>query len=167
MRPQGIAHPLTGEGEATTGQLVRQVADLGAGRYLFHPEEKAMKTMKTLLITCGLALGLLSAAGAEARAENYGVVTISNPTSVTINYQFQWGDGGWVDYSLPPNSYRCHYHGLDAANRAPTPSVRFDNGVGNVKQYRLDFYAANWVNYYSGKKYHFAWSWPYLDLYSG
>jgi hypothetical protein len=43
-----------------------------------------MRTVKTLLIACGLAFGLLGAAGAEARAEDYGVVTMSNPTRSTI-----------------------------------------------------------------------------------
>jgi hypothetical protein len=125
-----------------------------------------MRTVKTLLAACGLYFGLLGAAAAEARAEDYGVVTIINPTGSTIYYQFQWGDEGWVRYSLPPGYHRCHSHDLDASNRAPRPSLRFDNGVGNVKNYRLDFYAANRVNYYSGKKYAFAWSGPYLDLYS-
>jgi hypothetical protein len=55
---------------------------------------------------------------------------------------------------------------LDAAGCAPTPAVRFDNGVGNVKHYSLGFFAANRVNYYSGKKYKFAWSGPYVNLYA-
>jgi hypothetical protein len=131
-----------------------------------HQEENPMKRVKALLIAFGLGLGLLSAAGAKAHAEDYGVVTMINPTRGTIYYQFQWGNGGWVRYRLAPNSYRNHYHDLDAWNRAPTPYVRFDNGVGNVKNYRLDFFAANRVNYYSGKKYDFAWRGPYVDLYS-
>jgi hypothetical protein len=125
-----------------------------------------MMTVKYLLAACGLCVGLLGAAAAEARAEDYGVVTINNPTRSTISYQFRWGDGEWVDYSLSPGYCRYHYHDLDEYNRAPTPQIRFDNGVGNVRTYRLGFYAANRVNCYSGKWYNFAWSWPYLDLYA-
>ena len=75
-------------------------------------------------------------------------------------------NGAWVEYRLPPHTYRCHNYYLDANNQAPPPSIRFDNGVGNVRTYSLGFYAANQVNFYSGKRYNFQWSWPYLDLYS-
>jgi hypothetical protein len=126
-----------------------------------------MKTVKALLIACGLAAGLLGAAGVQARAEDYGMVTMNNPTYSTVYYQFRWGsDGAWGRYSLAPGQYRCHYYSLDENGRAPAPYARFDNGVGNVKNYHLQFYGANRVNYYSGKKYNFAWSGPYVDLYS-
>jgi hypothetical protein len=124
-----------------------------------------MKGKKTLLV-CGLALGFLCLTGAKAQAEDYAALTINNPTSSTVYYQLRWGDGEWVSYSLAPHYYRCHSHYLDENNRAPAPYIQFDNGVGNVKNYHLRFYGANRVNYYSGKLYNFAWSGPYLDLYS-
>jgi hypothetical protein len=136
-------------------------------RSIFTPNlENLMKSMKAAAVACLLAVGLLSAGAAEARAETYGVVTITNPTSGPINYTIQWGSERAVHYYLAAGESRMHYHALDAYNRAPAPRITFDNGVGNVMRYNLEFYAANRVNYYSGKKYDFARSGPYLDLYA-
>ena len=112
-----------------------------------------------------LALTLGGSPG-EAKAQTQGSFVISNPTSVTLNYQVKWGDGSWVNYSLAPGFRNAHSYPLNDAGRAPIPVVRFD-GVGNgTREYRMEFYAV-W-DVFGGKPYAFGYD-PtgfYLDLFA-
>lgn len=124
-------------------------------------------TMKSVLAI----LAVLAAFVHEARAQcPHGSFVIRNPTSNTINYQVQWGDGDWKSYSVSPGCRRWHYHELGANGCAPTPRVRFDyiGGDGDVtyKSYRVGVDAVHHPE--NGKKHHFCYSrcGCYLYLYA-
>jgi len=128
--------------------------------------------MKTVLSLIAASAMFLIAAPAEAKASEFGVITMRNPTSNTVHYQLRWGDGEWVSYALSPGHYRVHYHALNEYGRAPAPQVRFDNvlndGQVTNRQYNLGFYASWHTGYDNGKKYYFRVSscGQFLDLYA-
>lgn len=123
-----------------------------------------MSTAKTFLTACAVALSMLGAAGAEARAQNSGVITLTNPTNSPIHYQFRWGNGVWVGYTIDPHRFTVHSHPLNAQGLAPAPAIRFHDGVAGIMRCNLQFFAARRPNFFTGKEYEFEWTGPFLDL---
>jgi hypothetical protein len=127
-----------------------------------------MKTVPSLIAASAL---FLVAAPAEAKASEFGVITLRNPTANTVHYQIRCGDGEWVSYSLAPYHYRVHYHPLNELGRAPAPHIRFDYLLNDVqvtnREYQLGFYASWHTGFDNGKKHYFRVSscGRFLDLY--
>jgi hypothetical protein len=119
-----------------------------------------------------VALAVLAslAAPASASAQTFGMITISNPTRMTVNYQVKWGDGDWDNSSVRPGHYLNHWYPLDANGQAPTPSIRFNYILNDpdvtYRSYRLGLYASRSRGYFQGKIYVFQVSGCgcYLDL---
>jgi hypothetical protein len=71
----------------------------------------------------------LVAAPAQATAPlpmtwTYAVVSLRNPTNVTLTVQFRWtGTSAWASYTVPPHGYRYFYF---TSWETPAPQVRFD-----------------------------------------
>jgi len=124
-----------------------------------------LKTLKTVVVACALA-AVVNVAAADALAQPFAVVTVSNTTNGTVYYQFQWGNEGWYRYSLLSNNHRVHYHNLDANSNVPVPYITFNNGAGGDRNYNLLWFGSWAANYSTGRLYEFAWTGRTLDLYA-
>lgn len=114
-----------------------------------------MNTLKYLLLAVGLALGSPDLADTAAHADTHGRIAIYNGTTGAIKYWFQWGDGDPVECTVASGKGMLHTHPLDAAGRAPRPSIHFPNGAGfNWTSYRLEFYGSS----NQPKRYIFRWT---------
>ena len=121
-----------------------------------------MLAFKPLIAAGLLALGLLAAPEARATESDthYAVVGISNPTHLTINYAFRWGNGEWKTFQIAPGGKRWHSWRYDYPNEneSPVPQIRFDCDLSeNVSflEYDLTAFASPVQDYYHGKKYKF------------
>lgn len=101
----------------------------------------------------------------------YAVVTIENPTSMTIHYSFRWGDGEWEDFTLEPGDVRWHSWEYDYANQneSPRPYVRYDRDLTDafeMELYHLEAFASPYQLADYGKLYAFGvvWEGDYLQL---
>lgn len=124
------------------------------------------------LATCAVVLcGMLTALGeSTAHAGDWAMITIRNPTDNVLNYQFQWGNGGWDEVAIGPGKYVNHYIELDEFGLAPIPFVRFDCVGGDEEFteaiYELDFYESDFTGEFAGKQYTFQYTGRLLlDLY--
>lgn len=128
-------------------------------------------TTRSLANAAVVLCGMLTAMGeSTARAGDWAMITIRNPTDSVLNYQFRWGDGLWDDVTILPGKYVNHYIELDLYGFAPIPYIRFDCIGGDSEfteaYYELDFYEADYTGEFAGKRYTFRYSGRYvLDLY--
>ncbi len=124
---------------------------------------------KTLFALGALMLAL-TATASHAKAAEQGAICIQNPTSIEVHYQFKWGNGEWVNYTVQPGQTMMHWHPLDSQRCTPIPQIRFDyilgDGMTTFKYYDLQTYGTFDVT--QGKPYSFSIS-PgglLLDLYA-
>ena len=84
--------------------------------------------MSKLLLTAALALAAVAPTYAQAQDNWYGVVAFENPTSVTINYSFRWGNGEWQEFTVLPGETVWHAWSYSYANEnaSPVPEISFD-----------------------------------------
>jgi hypothetical protein len=110
---------------------------------------------------------------AASAANRYGVIGLSNETQVTINYQFQVGDGPWQSKSIAPGGKYWFSHEYERANenRSPAFRIRFDSDIRRGRdftiKYKLERRAAIGQGYQYGKKYAFRYDGGdrrYVDL---
>jgi hypothetical protein len=138
--------------------------------------DRTMYAIKTLAPVM-LAVGLLTGAGTQARADTYyAAVAINNPTDHTLYYQFRWGPNNqWQSYSVAPHSMRSHFWPYDYPNQnhSPVPQIRFHYNPAErqprYKVYDLQAWAVAYAQAPAGKPYSFRYSWGggYLDVYQG
>jgi hypothetical protein len=105
-----------------------------------------------VLVTLGLALCRPASAQNIGHSQAdlpvvRGEFTLTNSTSYTITYLVRWGNRGfWDKVVLPPGWTETHSHGLDGNLRAPVPHIQFqrwNNGLSEIKSYRMDFYVVS------------------------
>ena len=91
-----------------------------------------MKALKCIVLTSAVAIVALSGLftpKAEAQGgEKYAVTSIANRTSITINYEFRWGNGPWEKVSVLPghtmnHSWKYEFPGQGVS---PVKMIRFD-----------------------------------------
>ncbi len=123
-----------------------------------------------LVLTVGVPATAAEKVGTStADAPNLqGEFVVHNPTSITLNYQVKWGSKGeWKSYSVRPGYERRHWHPLDSNNKAPTPSVRYDNEGGDGKvthtEVRMKFGKVGYAGY--GPKGYANEAWHYEFMY--
>src|SRR5262249_38279425 len=98
-----------------------------------------MRHVKSLILACGLALGLLAAANSsEAKAADnlYRVVCINNPTDLPMVYAFRWGDTSeWKMFTLQPGEKYTHSMAYDYPNQGfgPVPQIMMVTDLTNPK----------------------------------
>ena len=119
-----------------------------------------------------LLVPLLGSA-AFAQGNQYGVVAISNPTNVTIHYDFKWGDGSWQSCTILPGHVQWHswHYAYTDQDSSPVPYVRFDADLSPgvyMQSYRLQAYAVpydgvNGAKLYAFETFHYG---AFLDLVS-
>jgi hypothetical protein len=103
-----------------------------------------MKLPRSLALMSVALLGLVGALSTPARAQDNGVaVVIQNQTNRVLYYEFRWGRGCPSFVVLQPQTSTTHWAQLDCHGCAPTPSIRFENDDGWVRQYVLDLATAN------------------------
>lgn len=126
---------------------------------------------RTLTTAALVFCGMLTAMGqSTAQAGDWAMITIRNPTTETIHYQFRWGETAWDDVAIAPGTYVNHYIELDDYGFAPIPFVRFDCIGGDdaitEAQYELDFFESDYTGEFAGKRYTFEYTGRMiLDLY--
>ncbi len=119
--------------------------------------------MKSILVTATLALLLTTPLITRAQEHvgtscadcpNYsGAFSIENPTGVTIQYEYKWGNGPWKHMSLQSGHTETHSYPLGGNRNAsvPSPYVRFDRIGGDAqftpKEYHMEFYAIGYGGY--------------------
>lgn len=93
----------------------------------------------------------------QADLPNYrGAYSIENKTSVTIPYEYRWGNKGqWKKMSLRSGVVETHFCPLGQDGKAPIPYIRFDRIGGDnsvtVKEYRMEFHAIGYAGYDPGQ----------------
>jgi hypothetical protein len=134
--------------------------------------ETIMKAVTFGIAALVATLALLGSGG-EARADGYALVNVENPTNLTINYSFRWGDGSWQKVTLGPGMSMLHSWAYEPGSRSSPPfQISFDYTLNDhaveSKQYTLVRYAAHCTNRRLAKRYAFRKSscGCYLDLYA-
>jgi len=131
--------------------------------------------MRTILQSVVAALAFTAGTESMASATDnwYGVVSIHNPTTQILTYQFRWGDGDWTSYTLYPGEYRWHSWTYAYANEnsSPTPCIRYDEDLTSgyfQREYSLIAYASPYHDAAWSKQYAFSANWYsyLLSLYS-
>jgi hypothetical protein len=132
-----------------------------------------MRSVKHLLVACGLALALFTAGTAEAKASDtrYAAVHITNPTSIRVHYLFRWGSSNeWKRITLEPGENCLHTWEYDyvGQNSSPVPQIAFDCNLGSSAlvplQFDLKAYAVPYKDSTFAKKYRFVVRGSTLDL---
>jgi hypothetical protein len=159
----------TAGGREKISPLMREPGAPGS-RFLNEQEEHIMRVWQSLLVVFGLAAGLAAFAPAQARAANhYATVYLHNPFSLTITYEFRWGDGDWKSFDIPPNTERVHYwpYNVPDENRSPKPQIRFvfTGAPGGMKTYDLQAYASPDLRFHPRLKHFFASTPGGVDLF--
>jgi hypothetical protein len=128
---------------------------------------------KHLIVAGAVAVALIvSAPGARAAENLYGVVSIDNPTNQTIHYAVRWGDtAAWEWHTLEPNHYRVIWYDYPYANydRSPVPYIKYDSDLTPAVQWRvepLSPYAEPYPDLRDSHEYRFYTSGTYLGLQS-
>jgi hypothetical protein len=103
----------------------------------------------------------LTTSGCNALAQEpdrpSAMVVISNQTEISVRYQFRWGSGPWINYSLDGNSSVNHWYNLDGKGRAPEFLIRYDQSNGLIRAHRLPWIAVvNSNRTEDAAQYHFA-----------
>jgi hypothetical protein len=111
----------------------------------------------------GMFAGLHPAHGQVIGGLQYGIVTIHNKTSVTINFASRIGDGAWHQEKLQAGHYRYFYHryAQGGSRTSPRLHVRFDSDLGpgvTMRGYFLKRKSAAWPNPDYGRHYNFKYS---------
>src|SRR5262249_32554502 len=121
-----------------------------------------MRTAAPLLTVGLLALLGMTSVPTDAFAgdSHYALITIQNPTSRPIHYEFRWGqDAAWTRITVPAyDSWRHWYeYKFPNQNSSPPPYIRFDagGGAGISREYHLRAHAAPNTHERWGKKYSF------------
>jgi hypothetical protein len=92
-------------------------------------------TTRHLDETPGALIAMLTQAQ-DAEAVKSAVVTIRNPTGVTIPYRLKWGvTGEWRPVRLAPQSEVHHSFALADGQTPPRPYIEFDR-TGGTSGYR-------------------------------
>jgi len=132
-----------------------------------------------LLCAMVLALSFLGmfAGGRPAHGQvigglQYGIMTIHNKTSATINFAYRIGDGAWHQESLQAGHYRyfSHRYAQGGPKTSPRLHVRFDSDLGpgmSMRGYSLKRNSAAWPNPDYGRHYNFRYrSDDQIDIFS-
>ena len=130
-------------------------------------------TKSTLVLALALTAGALAGPGVQAaKANGHGMVHIDNPTNLTINYSFRWGDGPWQKITLYPGNGMLHsWEYAPGSQYSPPFVISFDCDLSPgivLKEYSLVRYAYPFKDWHYAKKYNFAtlYGGTFLDLYS-
>jgi hypothetical protein len=96
-----------------------------------------MNALKSLILSSAVAIvavcGLLNSKAQAQGDEKYAVTSIVNRTSLTINYEFRWGNGEWEKISLLPghtmhHSWKYEFRGQ---GESPIKTIRFDSDLSS------------------------------------
>ena len=86
-------------------------------------------------------------AGVDDQPSGKAQFVISNETDGPIKYQVKWGESGqWYACVLRSHYLDTHSRALEADGSFPGPHVRFYDGSGGSKDYRMQ--CANGNNHY-------------------
>jgi hypothetical protein len=166
----GLKKPRIVEDRASLSRFLRLVRVSGCRRNKDLPKnkEEPMSHERKLVWATRLLIVLLTIAAvhvaatedASAADTRHGVITIVNPTHLTINYSFKWGDGQTQSYSLAPGQSRWHSWPFDypGQNRTPTPTITFDSDMSFGtwwSTFRLQANAAAVQGFNEGNEYYF------------
>lgn len=152
-------------------------------QFRLHTVNNLLRKIKRFTLITLPALGLLEFSTLSAIAANrYAVFCITNKTDVTVNYSYQWGSDEWRSISLSPRKSRTHSMPYERANQnsSPTPRIRFDSDLRQLRVIRRRGIQRNYFITYSlkknaspepscsyGKQYHFVYdgkSNDFIDL---
>jgi hypothetical protein len=111
-----------------------------------------------------LTLAALLASPASARATDYSVIAIENPSNYIVTFSVRYGTGPARVYVLSKN--QNYTISVPATGDSFHASFSTNIGYGGgTKEYRLLPALANNPTYYNARKYYFQSNGRYLDIY--
>ena len=119
-----------------------------------------MRPLQNAAILTVAAIGCMASTAAHA-ANRFGVVCVTNKTTIAIHYRIKIGNGEWQQRTMSPNEARSFSHRYDKINenKSPDLEIDFDSDLRAQKKfntkYRLPRQAAAGDSCKEGAQYEF------------